>query len=267
MRKRTDPAARRRGFCASIFCGLLSVSLTGCITPQEGDPVLERLDTMAATLAALESRVAEADLNEKSKSAEAELNLADMNAQLLALQDRMNQLPADLAELCPQSTPVITTQCDNTPPVQTVVMAGDKLVVGEVERVWIDPPQAQMVARIDTGASSSSLHADNVVEFERDGDDWVRFDINLDGEMVTLERDIVRHVRVYQQADPEGTRRPVVTLRVRLGDLNQRVEFTLADRSHLDFEMILGRNFLTDVALVDVGKQYVQPPLKTDDKQ
>jgi hypothetical protein len=225
------------------------------------------MDAMAASLAALENRFAQADVTEQDQIAETELNMANVNTRLLALQERLDQLPTELAELCPQSTPVITTQCENAPPVQTVVMAGDKLVVGEMERVWIDPPQAQIIARIDTGASSSSLHAEKIVEFERDGDDWVRFDVNLDGEMVTLERDIVRHVRVYQQADPDGTRRPVITLRVRLGDLNQRVEFTLADRSHLDFEMILGRNFLTDVALVDVGRQYVQPPLKTSDPQ
>jgi len=222
---------------------------------------------MAASLAALENRLAQTDVTEQDQIAETELNMANVNSQLLALQDRMDKLPVEFAELCPQPTPVITTQCENAPPVQTVVMAGDKLVVGEVERVWIDPPEAQIVARIDTGASSSSLHADNLVEFERDGEDWVRFDINLDGEMVTLERDIIRHVRVYQQADPDGTRRPVITLRVRLGDLNQRVEFTLADRSHLDFEMILGRNFLTDVALVDVGRKYVQPPVTTASPQ
>ena len=58
----------------------------------------------------------------------------------------------------------------------------------------------------------------------------------------------------------------MVSLRVRLGNLNQEVEFTLADRSHLDFELILGRNFLTDVALVDVGKQYIQPVFQPQQK-
>ena len=49
-------------------------------------------------------------------------------------------------------------------------------------------------------------------------------------------------------------------MRLRIGDVHDSFEFTLADRSHLDFQLLLGRNFLTDMALVDVGKQFVQTP-------
>jgi hypothetical protein len=52
----------------------------------------------------------------------------------------------------------------------------------------------------------------------------------------------------------------VVALRIALGDVQDTFEFTLADRSHLENEILLGRNFLKDVALVDVGRQFVQPP-------
>ena len=135
-------------------------------------------------------------------------------------------------------------------------MSGDKMVVGELERVWIDPPGAFLIARIDTGAHSSSVHAENLVELERDGDDWVRFDLILNDEITTLERQVERYVRVYQQADRQGTRRPVVSIRLKLGDVQDTFEFTLADRSHLEYQMILGRNFLADMALIDVGKQF-----------
>ena len=51
----------------------------------------------------------------------------------------------------------------------------------------------------------------------------------------------------------------VVRMRLVLGNVQDSFDFTLADRSHLENVMILGRNFLTDIAVVDVGKQYVQP--------
>ena len=51
----------------------------------------------------------------------------------------------------------------------------------------------------------------------------------------------------------------MVRLRVALGDIQDTFDFTLANRAHLDQEMLLGRNFLKDVALVDVGRQFVQP--------
>ena len=113
---------------------------------------------------------------------------------------------------------------------------------------------------METGANSSSLHAENLVPFERDGEDWVRFDMIVnEEETITVEERIIRHVRVVQQADPEGSRRPVVGLRVRIGEIQDTFEFTLADRSHLENEFILGRNFLADVTLVDVGRQFIQP--------
>ena len=67
-----------------------------------------------------------------------------------------------------------------------------------------------------------------------------------------------RHVRVFQQSDKAGTRRPVVDMRILIGNISDTFEFTLADRSHLEHNMILGRNFLTDLAVVDVGQKYVQ---------
>ena len=123
-----------------------------------------------------------------------------------------------------------------------MVVSADKMLVGELEHIYVDPPGVNVVARIDTGATSSSLHAENVVPFERDGEDWVRFDMMIsESDSVSMERRIIRHVRVVQQADPGGSRRPVVAMRVRLGEIQDTFEFTLADRSHLENEMILGR--------------------------
>ena len=132
-------------------------------------------------------------------------------------------------------------------------------MLGEVERVAVVEPSFSIDARMDTGASSSSLHATNMVQFERDGKDWVRFDVRTTDDSVTIEKPVRKYVRVFQQADKEGSRRPVVELRIALGNIQAGFEFTLADRSHLEHNMILGRNFLTDIAVVDVSQQFLQP--------
>lgn len=134
-----------------------------------------------------------------------------------------------------------------------------KMTVGAVETVLISPPGIPVAARIDTGADSSSLTATDVVYFERDGDEWVRFDIEVDSTIYTIEREVHRHVRVVQQSDIEGTRRPVVVLRVQIGELFGSFEFNLSDRRHLKHPVILGRNFLMDTMLVDVSREFVQP--------
>jgi hypothetical protein len=97
------------------------------------------------------------------------------------------------------------------------------------------------------------MHAEDLVEFERDGNKWVRFGVSVEEETVTVERPLKRFVRA------RNDRRPIVDLRVQLGDVRETVEFVLADLSDQDHPVALGRNFLTDVALVDVGREHVQP--------
>ncbi|MGC9423682.1 RimK/LysX family protein, partial [Vibrio sp.] len=43
-----------------------------------------------------------------------------------------------------------------------------------------------------------------------------------------------------------------------IGDLKEKTEFTLANRTHLTFPLLLGRSFFKHVAIVDVSRQYVQ---------
>lgn len=180
-----------------------------------------------------------------------------IDTRLAGLSEEINALPDKLQLTCPEPTKEAAPDCKD---VAQVVVTSDKMLVGSLEYIWIDPPGVSVVARMDTGATSSSVHADNLVHFERDGDDWVRFDMPIgDDKSVTVERPIVRYARIIQQADPEGSRRPVVALRVRLGDVQDTFEFTLADRSHLENDLILGLNFLTDISLVDVSRQFIQP--------
>ena len=176
------------------------------------------------------------------------------------LQKSVAELPRALTSLCPKPT-IATATCDSEG-LRRVIISGDKMVVGELERVWLDPPGLSLNARVDTGAFSNSLNAEGLVEFERDGDDWVRFYISGPDSTSRnqIEREVLRWVRVFQQADREGSRRPIVKMRILLGDVSENFEFTLADRSHLEYQILLGRNFLTDIALVDVGRQFVQPP-------
>jgi hypothetical protein len=53
----------------------------------------------------------------------------------------------------------------------------DKQVVGWLEEVKIYPGNLILKAKLDTGAKNCSLNAQNIVEFERDGEKWVRFEI------------------------------------------------------------------------------------------
>ena len=136
--------------------------------------------------------------------------------------------------------------------------SNELIIVGAVEMVTVVSAERKLEARIDTGAETTSVSAQNVVQFERDGKDWVRFTLPAENNDVEtqLELPLVRKVRIKQH---EGMteRRYVVMLRLRMGDINERVEVTLADRSHMRYQLLIGRNFLTDNAIVDVSQKFM----------
>jgi hypothetical protein len=133
-----------------------------------------------------------------------------------------------------------------------------KLIVGEVEKFFLTAAETVYDARIDSGAETSSIDARNIVKFERDGSNWVRFDVPVPGseELLTLEKDISRRVKILQSNADDPERRVVVELQFAIGNHTQVAEFTLTDRSHLTHQVLIGRNVLRDVMLIDVGKEF-----------
>lgn len=138
----------------------------------------------------------------------------------------------------------------------------DKEIIGGIEWIYMTPPGQHYRARVDSGAETSSLSAKDVVEFERDGDDWVRFTFQHDGaqdQPVDFELPIRRVVLVRQAGVEHIDRRVVVEIDIRLGDRLQRTEFTLTDRSRMTYPVLLGRAFLMDLYVIDVARSYTHP--------
>ena len=253
-------------FCAPVvgLIVVLCLGMSGCADlQQERSDTLLAIETLTEEVKQLNQNNAltHGQVSELTREQKIVLNQIGLHStEVSELQKSISELPRALTTLCPKPT-IATASCDSEG-LRRVIISGDKMVVGELERVWLDPPGLSLNARVDTGAFSNSLNAEGLVEFERDGDDWVRFYLsNSDNSSRDqIERKVLRWVRVFQQADKEGSRRPIVRMRLLLGDVSENFEFTLADRSHLEYQILLGRNFLTDIALVDVGRQFVQPP-------
>ncbi len=130
-------------------------------------------------------------------------------------------------------------------------------IVGGVELVLVEPSGIKYEARIDTGAESSSVHAESIQLIERDGRRYVRFSlINPETrELVEMERRLRRKVLIKQQLG-ESERRYVVKLWMTLGKIRELVDVTLSDRTDFEYPVLVGRNLLTDTAIVDVSLQH-----------
>lgn len=149
------------------------------------------------------------------------------------------------------------------PKPEPLTTADGKLILGEREWVYFPGLDKSFKSRIDTGATTSSISAVDLEAFERDGKDWVKFKVGHD-EVTSevLEVPVERWVRIKQASSEEFDRRPVVMGWVQIGELKEKTPFTLTDRSHLDFPVLLGRSFFNDIAVIDVSKEYVQPKVK-----
>lgn len=139
-------------------------------------------------------------------------------------------------------------------------MASAREVVGWVEKARIYPGGMEVKARVDTGAKTSSLGVDFVNYFKRGDEAWVRFSAtSYEGKTIRLERKVQRTAKVKRDF---GTlkERPVIMMGVCLSTIFHEVEVSLEDRSHMNYQMLIGRNFLDGHFLVDPGSVFINPP-------
>lgn len=135
------------------------------------------------------------------------------------------------------------------------------LVVGWLENAFLEGHLIQIKAKLDTGADVSSLNAPNYELFEKDGVKWVRFSVqNSAGMAVVLERPVVRYATIVR-AGVKKIRRPVIELLLCVGGLRKRTEVNLSDRTGLDYQLLVGRSFLSDGILVHSGKTFMKSGL------
>lgn len=153
------------------------------------------------------------------------------------------------------------------PPAQSNAQYDGKMVVGSLEWVYILQPRHHYKARVDSGATTSSIHAINISRFERDGKKWVSFELQDEDRTKTqkIEAPVVRTASIRQASTEEIIHRPVVRLTLILGNVQQATDFTLTDRGHMDYSVLLGRTFLQDIALIDVGRTMIQPKFEPDE--
>jgi hypothetical protein len=138
----------------------------------------------------------------------------------------------------------------------------DKVVLGEVEKVYFPAHKLMLDARIDSGAKRSSMHAENIVPFERDGKNWVHFEmLNKKNERIQVKKEVVKTIKVKRHMQ-KGQERYVVKMRLNISSLSYLVELSLTDRGQYEYPVLVGRNYLKGNAIVDVSKKYTQKPVK-----
>ena len=79
----------------------------------------------------------------------------------------------------------------------TPAEARDKMELGWLERVRLQPWDIVLKAKLDTGAKTAAIHATDIERFDKDGKQWVRFKLWLNhrdpgSETITVEKPLAR---------------------------------------------------------------------------
>jgi|TARA_B110000503_G_C6886555_1_gene304957 hypothetical protein len=138
-----------------------------------------------------------------------------------------------------------------------------KQLVGALEQC--DLPQLKLNSietRVDTGATTSSLHVDNIVEFkkEKGKEKWVRFDIHPDTHDVSqvVQREAkVKSVRKVKSSNATHQRRLVIETDILIAGMRWCIELTLTDRSEMKYLMLLGREAMSGRLIVDPEHEFL----------
>lgn len=112
-------------------------------------------------------------------------------------------------------------------------------------------------AKIDSGARTSSLHGSVIEQFDRDGEQFVRFSVNFGG-LDHLCEAVHVDLRGITSSNGEAQQRFVIKVPMIIGEKRFRAEVTLADRSQMKFPMLIGRSALRRRFTVDCGRSWLQ---------
>lgn len=133
-------------------------------------------------------------------------------------------------------------------------------VFGWREKVTVGEMTDTMVAKLDTGALTSSLHAENQQLFERDGKKWVKFVLTDPGQAgakcYDIEAPLARTVLIKEPGG-QSERRNVVRLNFQIGERSIKAEFTLNNRHNMICPVLIGRSTIQVLGWVDPSRTYL----------
>ena len=143
-------------------------------------------------------------------------------------------------------------------------MIKDNNFVGWEEWVSLDELNLPaLIAKTDTGAETSALHAFNIQTFGKENNQMVRFGIN------PIDNDdrfsIFCSARIVDQRNVTSSNgfselRYVIETDITIGDVKRKIPITLTNRENMKYKMIIGRSAL-DGFQISADRSFLQKTL------
>lgn len=134
-------------------------------------------------------------------------------------------------------------------------------IIGRLEKV--DFPEWDLfdiVAKIDTGAYTSSLHCHHIDPYNSNGQKMVRFNL-LDPSHETYNDKLfelpIHRTKMVKSSNGVAEERFIVKTKIRLFDEVFDAQLSLTDRSEMRYPVLIGRKLINKRYLVDVSKKFL----------
>ena len=149
--------------------------------------------------------------------------------------------------------------------------AAEESVFGWVEKATLEPWGVEVKAKLDSGALTSSLDARDIERFEKEGEEWVRFRLELEDEASgetfseAMELPLYRDIRVRGAGGRDE--RLVVLMKVCMGNTVYEEQFGLRNREEMHYPLLLGRRTIGHLGLLDVTRTFLNAPACDEDSE
>lgn len=133
------------------------------------------------------------------------------------------------------------------------------VIIGRFEHIDVVNKLDGIPAKIDTGAYRSSIHVSDIQIIEKNKTPYLKFTIGNHPSFKrkrTLQTRAFREIEVLSSSGHK-TKRYEVTLKIRLGYKVFQTSFTLANRTHHVFPILVGRKAIRNRFLVDASRSGV----------
>lgn len=135
-------------------------------------------------------------------------------------------------------------------------------VFGWREWVLFEGKKKALRAKFDTGARTSSIHAEEVERFQKGDQEWVGFTVS-DPKRDSKKKHSVRYICPVERiarirnADGQLSERIVVDLAFWIGGERWHADFSLNSRHDMINPVLLGRKIIREMGLVDSGRVFL----------
>ena len=151
------------------------------------------------------------------------------------------------------------TQVANRCPASVV----EKKVVGHTEVVQLGvDKELEFHAKVDSGAEGSSLHAQDIKPFNKNGKLYVKFKTqNQNGDEIELVRPVSRMAKIKSASG--SSIRYYFKEMIWIENKSYLTEINLADRQGLTMKFLIGKNLLRHGFLIDTAQSFLVTSFQT----